>query len=148
MIKVILKNDVAGLGKSGDVKQVKDGYARNYLLPRQLALIATECNLKNVEIEQKKMQAKRVLEIKKAQEFAGRLSNLSVTITVEVNEDGKPYGGLSVQDIAKAIQAEGVEVDKKSIVLETPLKELGIYDVNVKLHPEVLTKVKIWVVKK
>lgn len=148
MIKVILKSDVEGLGKSGEVKQVKDGFARNYLLPKQLVLPATEFNLKKVEIQQKKTQAKRLLETKKVQEIAGRLDSLSVTVAVEVNEEGKLYGGLSAQDIAKAIQAEGIDVDKKSIVLVGPIKELGIYDVPIKLHSEVTAKVKIWVVKK
>lgn len=148
MIKVILKSDVEGLGKSGEVKQVKDGFARNYLLPKQLVLPATEFNLKKVEIQQKKTQAKRLLETKKVQEIAGRLDSLSVTVAVEVNEEGKLYGGLSAQDIAKAIQAEGIDVDKKSIVLAGPIKELGIYDVPIKLHSEVTAKVKIWVVKK
>lgn len=148
MIKVILKSDVAGIGRSGEVKQVKDGFARNYLLPKQLALPATDFNLKKVETQQKITQAKRLLEIKKAQEIASRLDNLSVTVAVEVNEEGKPYGGLSAQDIAKAIQAEGAEVDKKSIVLDGPIKELGIYDVTIKLHSEVTAKAKIWVVKK
>ncbi len=148
MKKVILKSDVAGLGKVGDVKQVKDGFVRNYLLPRQLVLPATEANLKKVKIEREKIEAKRNLEIKKAQEVASRLGKLSVTMMVEVNDEGKPYGGLSCADIAKAIGAEGIDVDKKNIVLDAPLKELGIYDVSVKLHSEVITKVKIWVVKK
>lgn len=147
MIKVILKNDVVGLGRSGEIKLVKDGYARNFLLPQQLALPASESNLKTIEARQKKMQAKELLELKKAQEFAGRLENLSVTITVEVNEEGRLYGSLTAQDIAKAISAEGIDIDKKNIILNAPLKELGIYDINVKLHPRISTKVKIWIVK-
>ncbi len=147
MIKVILKNDVVGLGCSGEIKLVKDGYARNYLLPQQLALLASESNLKTIEMQQKKLQAKELSEFKKAQEFAVRLENLSVTITVEVNEEGRLYGSLTAPDIAKAISAEGIDIDKKSIILNAPLKELGIYDISVKLHPQVSAKVKIWIVK-
>lgn len=148
MVNVILREDVAGIGKSGDLKQVKDGFARNYLFPRKLALEATDSNLKHVEAEAKKKAAKKGLEKKKAQELASRLVNFSVTIAVEVNEDGKLYGSLSAQDIAKAVSAEGVDVDKGSIVLEAPLKELGIFDLDIKLHQEVIAKIKVWVVKK
>jgi len=148
MLKVILKEDVIGLGKSGEVKQVKDGFARNFLLPKKLALEATGANLKQVEAESKKRAAQRALEKKKAQEVAERLNNFSVTITVEVNEDGKLYGSLTAQDIAKSISVEGVELDKKNIVLNAPIKELGIYDLDVRLHSEVMVKIKVWVVKK
>lgn len=148
MVKVILKEDVSGLGKSGDVKQVKDGFARNYLFPQKLALEASAANLKAVEAVAKKRQAQRQLEKNKALEVAAALSNLSVTLTVDVNEEGKMYGSLTTQDIARAVSAEGIEIDKKSILLDAPLKELGIFDLEVKLHPEVVSKIKVWVVKK
>lgn len=148
MVKVILKEDVSGLGKSGDVKQVKDGFARNYLFPQKLALEASAANLKVVEAVAKKRQAQRQLEKNKALEVAAALSNLSVTLTVDVNEEGKMYGSLTTLDIARAVSAEGIEIDKKSILLDAPLKELGIFDLEVKLHPEVVSKIKVWVVKK
>ncbi len=148
MVKVILKEDVSGLGKSGDIKQVKDGFARNYLFPQKLALEASAANLKAVEAVAKKRQAQRQLEKNKALEVAAALSNLSVTLTVDVNEEGKMYGSLTAQDIARAVSAEGIEIDKKSILLDAPLKELGIFDLEVKLHPEVVSKIKVWVVKK
>ncbi len=148
MIKVILKEDCLGVGKSGEVKQVKDGFARNFLFPRKLALEATPNNLKQIEAESKKKEIQRALEKKKAQELAERLNNFSVTITVEVNEDGKLYGSLTAQDIAKSISAEGIELDKKNILLNSPIKEPGIYDIDVRLHNEVDSKVKVWVVKK
>jgi len=148
MLKVILKEDVAGLGKTGDVKQVKDGFARNFLLPRRLALVASDENLKQIEIQRKKTEEKAVLEKKKALDLSQRLSNVSVTIAVEVNEEGKLYGALSVSDIVKAVSAEGIELDKKCIVLKEPIKDLGIYDIEVKLFTEVLSKIKVWVVKK
>ncbi|HQP92241.1 MAG TPA: 50S ribosomal protein L9 [Candidatus Omnitrophota bacterium] len=148
MIKVILKEDVLGIGRSGEVKQVKDGFARNFLFPKKLALEATGANLKQVELEAKKREAQNALEKKKAQEVAERLNNFSVTITVEVNEDGKLYGSLTAQDIVKSISVEGVELDKKNILLQAPIRELGIYDADVRLHPDVSTKIKVWVVKK
>ena len=148
MIKVVLKGDVAGVGRTGDVKQVKDGFARNFLLPRNLASVATDHALKQVEIDQKKKEAKKALEKKKAQELAEKFNNLSVTMAVEVNEDGKLYGSLSAQDVEKALSAEGIEIDKKMILLASPIKDLGIYDLDIKLHPEVAVKIKVWVVKK
>lgn len=148
MIKVILREDIAGFGKAGEAKQVKDGFARNFLFPKKLALVASDETLKQIELDQNKKKAKKELEMKKAQEAALRLAGISVTITAEVNEEEKLYGSLNASDIAAAIVAEGVEVDKKAIVLETPIKELGIYDIEVRLHPEVTSKIKVWVVKK
>ncbi len=148
MIKVILKEDVAGLGRAGDAQQVKDGFARNYLFPRNLALLATEHSLKQIETEQKNRVAKGELERKKAEGLAAQLAGLSVTIAAEVNEEEKLYGSLTAVDIVKAIEVEGVALGKKSIVLGSPIKELGIYDIDVKLHPDVTSKVKVWVVKK
>jgi large subunit ribosomal protein L9 len=148
MMKVILREDVTGVGRIGDIKQVKDGFARNFLLPKKLAMEASDYNLKQVEMDQKKKDVKQQLEKKKAQEVAAKLQNLSVTMAAEVNEDEKLYGSLSAQDIAGAISQEGIDIDKKSIILETPIKELGIYDLEVRLHPQVFTKIKVWVVKK
>ena len=148
MIKIVLKGDVAGVGKTGDVKQVKDGFARNFLLPRNLASVATDHALRQVEIDQKKKETKKVLEKKKAQELAEKFNSLSVTMAVEVNEDGRLYGSLTAQDVEKALSAEGIEIDKKMILLASPIKDLGIYDLDIKLHPEVAVKIKVWVVKK
>jgi large subunit ribosomal protein L9 len=148
MLKVILKEDVPGLGKAGEAKQVKDGYARNFLFPNNLVVLSTVNSIKQIEKEQKNREAKREQERKKAQEVAARLVNLSVTIAAEVNEEEKLYGSMGAQDIAKALEAEGIQIDKKSIHLKSPIKELGIYDVDVKLHADVVSKVKVWVVKK
>jgi large subunit ribosomal protein L9 len=148
MIKVILRESVEGIGRSGEVKQVKDGFARNYLFPKNLALVATDNNLKKIEGERKKVESKLILEKKKAEEVAAKFAGLSVTIAVEVNAEDKLYGSLTAQDIAKAVSAEGFEIDKKSILLDGPIKSLGIFDLDVKLHPEVVAKIKLWVVKK
>jgi len=148
MIKVILRKDISGFGKTGDVRQVKDGYARNYLLPRNLALLATEQNLKKIESERKKLEEKKTLEKKKAEGIAQQLANVSVTITVEVNEEGRLYGSLTEADVVKAMSAEGIDIDKNSVVLPGPVKEPGIYEVEIKLYPEVVARIKVWVVKK
>lgn len=148
MLKVVLKTDVAGIGKAGDVKSVKDGFARNYLFPQDLAVVATEQAMKQIELDQKKRQAKLAQEKKKAEELSARLNNLSLTMTVEVNEEEKLYGSLTIQDILKALSAEGIDVDKKAVVLDSPIKELGIYDIDIKLHPDVASRIKVWVVKK
>ncbi len=148
MIKVILREDVSAVGRAGEVKEVKDGFARNFLIPKKLALVATVQSLKQIESEQKKQAAKMLLEKKKAEEVIQRLKDLSITIAVEVNEEEKLYGSLTTQDIAKAISAEGIEIDKKNIVLDEPIKEPGIYDLSIKLHTDMVAKVKVWVVKK
>jgi len=148
MLKVVLRSDVPGIGKIGDVKQVKDGFARNFLLPQNLAVIATDHALKQMELEQKKRKARLAQERKKAEELAQKLNGFSLTITVEVNEEEKLYGSLTAQDIQKFLVGEGIDVEKKCIVLEAPLKALGIYDIDVRLHPEVTSKIKVWVVKK
>lgn len=148
MIKVILKDAVVGLGKAGDVKQVKDGFARNFLFPKKLALVATDEALKQIIAEQKKKETQAAAEIKKAGELAAQMKNLSLTMTVDVNEDEKMYGSLSAQDIIKAMAAEGIVVDKKAVQLESPIRELGIYDINVKCGADIAAVVKVWVVKK
>jgi large subunit ribosomal protein L9 len=101
-----------------------------------------------MELHQKKLQAKLIQEKKKAEELAEKLNGFSLTMTVEVNEEEKLYGSLGAADIQKALAGEGIDVDKKCIVLEAPLKALGIYDIDVKLHPDVTAKIKLWVVKK
>ncbi|MFH0876856.1 MAG: 50S ribosomal protein L9 [Candidatus Omnitrophota bacterium] len=146
--KVILRDDVPGLGKSGDVRQVKDGFAHNFLLPRNLALLATDQNLKQIESEKKKKENRQLLEKKKAQDLSEKLSTLSLTMAVEVNEAEELYGSLTVNDIVKALSAEGVDLDKKCIVLEQPIKNLGIYDLEIRLCFDVSAKLKVWVVKK
>lgn len=148
MLKVVLRSDVPGIGRAGDVKQVKDGFARNFLLPQNLAVMATDHALKQMELEQKKRQARLTREKKKAEELALKLNGFSLTMAVEVNEEEKLYGSLTAQDIQKSLAGEGIDVDKKCILLETPLKALGIYDIDVRLHPDVTVKIKVWVVKK
>ena len=146
--KVILKEDVSGLGCAGEVKQVKNGYARNFLLPRNLALVASDHALKQVEMENTKRAAAKTKEERRAQELAEKLKGVSLTMAVDVNDEDRLYGSLIEHDIAKALAAEGVEVDKKMIVLEDSIKDLGIFDIPIKLGADLTATVKVWVVKK
>ncbi len=147
-MKIILRESRERLGKRGEVVEVSPGYARNFLLPRGLALAATPENRKLFE-EEKRIEAihqrKKEEEIKK---LSGRLSETSCTIAVETGEDEKLYGSVTSLDIAEALAREGVEIDKRKIILDEPIKSLGIYQVPVKLYPQVTAEVKVWVVKK
>jgi len=146
-MKVILRKDVDTLGKIGDVITVKDGYARNYLIPRSIAYLATDSNVKALE-EEKKQQSRRLEKEKKSSEtLAGDLEKTSVTIKMKVGEDDKLFGSVTSQMIADALKEKGLNLDKRQIELEDTLKSLGIFDVNVKLPGGVAGKVKVWIVR-
>ncbi len=148
MIKVILEQDVEGLGKKGAAVKVKDGFARNYLIPRRFALEATAGNLKLIE-KNLQQQEKRVgEEKKKAEELAKKIAAVSCTLSVDVHDDEQVYGSITSAHIASALEAEGILLDKKQILLTEPIKALGIYNIELKLHPLVTAKLKVWVVKK
>jgi large subunit ribosomal protein L9 len=146
-MKVILRKDVDRIGKCGQVISVKDGFARNFLLPKGLALVATDESMKQIELEKKKIEHNKKIEKNKAQELADRLKAFSCTISAEAKDDVL-YGSVTSADISEALKSEEIEVDKHNILLEQPIKNLGIYEIEVKLHPEVATKIKVWVVKK
>lgn len=149
-MKVILIQDVQGLGKSASLVKVKDGFAHNFLIPKKLALPATQANIKILEQQkQKKAQESEKLH-KQAQALKEKLDNLSLTIPALTQDEDKEklYGSISVQDIADALKEEGFEIDKGLIMLEQSIRSLGIYEIPLKLHPEVSAKIKIWVVKK
>jgi large subunit ribosomal protein L9 len=147
-MEVILKEDIAKLGSAGEIVKVKEGYARNYLIAKGLAMEVSPANMKVVEFQKKARVAKEGEKKKKAQEIANKLSSISCTIPAQAGESDKLFGSVTNSDIADALTQEGVVVDKKDIVLEEEIHKLGIYYANVKLHPEVSQKVKIWVVKK
>ena len=144
--QVILTALVDNLGAEGDTVTVADGYARNYLIPKGLAMPATAANMRRVESLRKKREASLAAQLEGAKTTATQLVKQSYTITAAAGEDGKLYGSVTASDISEALKKEGVEVDRRKIVLEHPIRELGVFDVDVKLHPEVATKVKIWVV--
>ena len=147
-MEVILSQDVSALGKIGQLVKVKDGYARNYLLPKKLAFIATPANLKKIEQQEKKRKETYEQEKQEAQKLADQLAKVSCTVSVEVNDLERLYGAVTEVDIAKALEVEGFMIEKKNIIIEKPIEELGIYDVEVKLHPEVTAKIRLWVTKK
>jgi large subunit ribosomal protein L9 len=135
------------LGKVGDVISVKDGYARNYLIPRDIAFLASESNVRALEEEKKQTSRKVDKEKKSSEALAGELEKISVTIKMKVGEDDKLFGSVTSQMIADALKEKGVILDKRQIELEDTLKSLGIFDVNVKLAGGVAGKVKVWIVR-
>jgi large subunit ribosomal protein L9 len=147
-MEIILREDVGRLGKSGQVLKVKDGYARNFLIPKGLALKATSDNLKRVEEEKKIKAIRKDREKREAQTLAEKLASISCTISVEVQEDGTLYGSVTGADIASALESDGFKIDKKTVLLDEPIRELGIYRVRMRLYPEVTTELKVWVVKR
>jgi len=147
-MKVILIEDVKGLGLMGEIAQVKDGHARNFLFPRNLAKPVTKSNLKIIEEIKKKKLIAIAKEKKTAEELKEKLSLTSCTVSVEAGDDDRLFGSVTSQDIAIALDQEGFSIDKRKIVLKEPIKTLGVYHVTVKIHPEVTGDAKVWVVKK
>ena len=147
-MEVILTKDVNKIGKAGSVIKIKDGFARNFLLPQKLAIPVTPGNLK--KLEQEKQKTLKSLEEKKQEAIIikERLDKLSLTISAIAQDEKSLYGSVTAQDISSALKEEGIEIEKNLIVLDEPIKSLGIYELEVKLHPEIQAKVKIWIVKK
>lgn len=149
MTELILTQPVKGLGKNGDKVKVKDGYARNFLIPSKLALEATPQNLEYHRQQQKKEQTRLARERQQAEELAKKISQVSCTISVEAGENDRLFGAVTAQDIAAAVKEKsGVSLDKRWIELDEPIKQLGVFTVSVRLHPEVKGQLKLWVVKK
>jgi large subunit ribosomal protein L9 len=145
-MEVILRDHVENVGKRGEVVKVADGYARNYLIPRKLALVATPGNLKQVERERVKLDLKESQEKSAAEAVAGRMSNLEIIISRKVGETDVLYGSVTSADIAESLAKHGFEIDKRKIVLRDPIKKLGEVTVPVKLHREVVVQVPVKVV--
>jgi len=145
-MEVILREHVDNLGRRGEIVKVADGYARNYLLPRKLALLATEGNKKQIERERAKFDAKESDEQRTAQAIAERMANVQVVIARKVGETEALYGSVTTGDIAEALAAKGFELDRRKLQLAEPLKKLGEFDIPVKLHREVTATVKVKVV--
>jgi len=145
-MEVILREHVDNLGRRGEIVKVADGYARNYLLPRKLALLATEGNKKQIERERVKFDAKELEERKVAEAVAERLASVEIEIARKVGETEALYGSVTSGDIADVLHAKGFDFDKRKLVLQEPIKKLGEYTVPVKLHRDVTTNVKVRVV--
>ena len=147
-MEVILHEDVANLGEAGNVVKVKAGYARNYLLPRKLAVVADPSNIQMME-HQQKIVASKISQLKaKAEELSKKLKDVSITITKEAGEEDKLFGSVTTMEISNALRAEGYVIDRRHLKMNDPIKNIGVYDIPVRLHPEVEGIVKVWVVKK
>lgn len=146
-MKVILRQDFEQLGKLGEVVEVKDGYARNYLIPHKIAYMATPSALRTLEEEKKQLARKLEKEKTGSEKLAAELEKVSLTIQMKVGEDDKLFGSVTSQMIADGLREKGISLDKRWIELDEPIKALGIYEVNVKLPGGVNGKVKVWVVR-
>lgn len=146
-MQVILKKDTEKLGLAGDLVEVSNGYGRNYLLPKGLAVEATAKNIKSLEHERRLITDRKKNELRGAEAIKKKISETSVTIQMQAGEEDKLFGAVTAMDIAEALSKEGISIDKRNILLEEPVKRLGIYTVDVRIHPEITAELKVWVVK-
>lgn len=146
-MKLILRQNLDNLGKIGEVVDVKSGYALNYLIPRKYAFLASAGNIQALEEEKKQSEKVRQREVHEAKKISSELEKVSVTIPVQVGEEDKIFGTVTTQMIADALKEKGVEIDKRKIELAEPIKALGIYTVDIKLHSSVAAQIKVWVVR-
>jgi large subunit ribosomal protein L9 len=145
-MKVILTEEVDNLGKPGELVTVADGYGRNFLLPRSLAVVATDRNVKQLEHQKKVVADRQAKVVGEFQKVKRAIDHVSITITAQAGEEGKLFGSVTAMDLAEALAREGIAVDRKRILLEEPIKQIGETEVSVKLHPEVVAKFKVSVV--
>ncbi|UCF06641.1 MAG: 50S ribosomal protein L9 [bacterium] len=146
-MELILKEKVEGLGERGDIVRVKDGYARNFLIPKNLAVPATASQKRILE-EEGRQRIIRDDKIKRSVEaVAEKMKDFSCTIVVQAGEEDKLYGSVGTHDIARVIQEQGFDIDHKMVILNEPIKKLGVYTVPIRLHREVEVPIKVWVVK-
>lgn len=148
-MKIILRQKVEKLGNAWDTVDVKDGYARNFLFPRGLALEATKESLKIREDFRASKAALQEKDKFQAQELAKKLQNASFTLAMEATAEDRLYGSADAEELAKFLKSEGYDaLEKKNILLDEPIRSLGVYNIEIRLHPEVTTKIKVWIVKK
>lgn len=145
-MKVILRSDITNVGRQGEVKEVSPGFARNYLVPQNLAMEATPANLKIWERERVKLEKQREEIISAAKEIASKMEAVEFTIKVKIGENGKIFGSVTPANLSKIFEEKGFEVNKRDILLSDNIKEVGNYEVNVRLHPEVVVKVNLAVI--
>lgn len=146
-MEIILRADVQHLGKIGEVVKVKDGYARNYLLPKGLAYPATEANKKKIAYEGERLAKQQASEKTAAEAEATKIADVELTFAVKVGEEDKLYGSITASDIQRKLEELGIHVDKRKIDLADPIRELGEFRVGIKIHPEVRPEVRVTVVK-
>jgi large subunit ribosomal protein L9 len=146
-MKVLLRQDYETLGKRGDVVTVKDGFARNFLFPKGIALVPTPANEKVLMEEQKTQARHQIKDKQQAEVLAKELEAVSLTAAVAVGEEDRVFGSVTSQTIADLLHEKGYTIDKRKVILDEPIKALGVYSVPVKLHTEVEVKIRLWVVK-
>jgi large subunit ribosomal protein L9 len=146
-MKVILRKDFSQLGQTGDILEVKNGYARNYLIPQGIAVLATPKNMKSLEEEQRLSEIRMNKDRKNAEILAKELETVSLTVAVAVGEEDRVFGSVTAQNIADKLKEKNYNIDKKKISLKEPIKALGIYNVSIKLHTDVEAGIRVWVVK-
>lgn len=146
-MKVILNQNIDGLGNIGEIVSVKNGYARNYLIPKKLAILANETNQKLIAQAQERLEREKQKILKAAKNLAKSIEKMSVTISKQVGENEKIFGTVTTAEIADALANEGISVDKKDIKLVEEINKVGVYTAEVHLHPEVIAKLKVWVIR-
>jgi large subunit ribosomal protein L9 len=145
-MQVILRQNVENLGQIGDIVNVKPGYARNYLIPRSYAYVATPGAIKALEFEKRKWAKQQAQFKAEAETLAAKFAELQVSIPMKVGEEGKLYGSVTSQMVAEELVKQNHNVDKRNIMIDEPIKTLGVFDVKVKLHSEVFATLKVWVI--
>lgn len=146
-MKVILKEDIANLGELGSVVKVADGYARNYLIPQGKAVAATPENIKGLEHQIKALESKRDEKLKEAEELAEKLAQVEVTLARKVADEEKLYGSVTQKDVARALKDAGYALEKKAIILKESIRQLGEFEIEVRIHPQVEAAFRLKVVK-
>ncbi|MEE3257932.1 MAG: 50S ribosomal protein L9 [Candidatus Latescibacterota bacterium] len=146
-MKVILLKDVESLGSAGEVVQVKDGFGRNFLIPRNEALVATDASVAQFESRRKQHAAVADRNRRAAEALAKKLETDSLTAQVKVGEEDRLFGSVTVQNVAELLEEKGYDIDRRAIHLQDAIRDLGVYNIEVHLHPEVQATVKLWVVK-
>ena len=146
-MQIILLEDVPALGKAGESVKVSDGYGRNYLIPQKKGILATEKSIKILEHQKREVQQRMGKTKKDLEKVVEQIGNLSCTFAKTVGESGKLFGSVTSMEIESFLKENGIDVDRKKIVLEEPIKNLGVFTVPIKLHPEVTAHLKVWVVQ-
>jgi large subunit ribosomal protein L9 len=146
-MKIILRQDYKSIGKTGDIITVKNGYARNFLIPKGIAITATARNMKILKEEEKLFTNRKDKDRLKSDSVAKELSKISITVSVPVGEEDRVFGSVTSQTIAEVLNEKGYAIDRKKIQLDEPIKALGVYTVPIKLHSDVEANLRVWVVK-
>ncbi len=146
-MQVILRDRLENLGNAGDIVTVKPGYARNYLIPKGFAYAATDANVKRMERERANLDRAAAETLQAARQQASTLEGVSVTFTARAGEEGRLFGSITNADIAEKLAEQGIEIDRKQLLMDEPIKALGVSSVAIRLHPEVRPEIKVWVIK-